>query len=102
MHCRDRNGCPQQPAALRAGEAQGTLIVTTREITIVDDVAWHVASLTQARKGGDVRALGHALEIWKRVDGEWKLHRRSASGNAPGVSLERPLPDEPALDAPTN
>jgi ketosteroid isomerase-like protein len=89
-------------AALRAlGElaTRGQLVATTREITIANDIGWHVVALTQTRKNGDVQARGQALEIWKRVDREWKLHRRMmASVAGPGVLLERPSTHEPVLD----
>jgi hypothetical protein len=50
-----------------------------------------------------VHAQGQALEIWKRVDGEWKLHRRMVTGaGTPEDLLTRPRSDEPVLDRPTN
>ena len=80
---------------------RGQLIETTREITIATDVAWHVAGLAQTQKNGDVQALGQALEIWKRVKGEWKLHRRMmAGGITPEDLLTRPSTKEPVLDRP--
>lgn len=85
--------------ALRDSVAQGSLKAVTRELTIAGDVAWHAVGLTQTLKNGDVQSRGLALEIWKRVDGSWKLHRRLATGS-PGVSLTRPRPDEPVLDRP--
>jgi ketosteroid isomerase-like protein len=89
--------------ALREVGTHGKLMVMSKEITIAGDVAWHVAGLAQKQKNGDVQARGQALEIWKRVDGAWKLHRRMAPGPVPpGVSLTRPSPDEPVLDRPPN
>lgn len=85
--------------ALREVAALGKLVATSREITVSHDVGWHVVGLAQARKNGDVQALGQALEIWKRVNGEWKLHRRTATGTVgPGAGLTRPSKDEPVLD----
>ena len=87
--------------ALREIVADGRLVATSREITISHDVGWHVVGLAQARKNGDVHALGQALEIWKREQGVWKLHRRMAAGaGTPGDVLTRPKTSEPVLDRP--
>lgn len=89
--------------ALREVAARGKLVATTREITIVKDVAWRVTGLAQTQKNGDVHARGMALEIWKRENGEWKLHRQMAGGiHAPADLLTRPPADEPVLDRPKN
>lgn len=89
--------------ALRDVAKRGQLVATSREITIAKDVAWHVGGLTQSRKNGDVHALGQTFEIWKRVKGQWKLHRQMAPGLiAPKDLLTRPDPDEPVLDRHTN
>ena len=89
-------------AAIRkVGEivTRGKLVATSREITIAGDVAWRVVALAQVQKDGDVQALGQALEIWKRVDDKWQLHRRMAAGTgAPEGLLTRPEISEPILD----
>lgn len=91
-------------AAIRAlrGEAErGKWVATTREITIADDVGWHVVGLATRQKNDVVQARGQALELWKRVNGEWKLHRRMTSGvGTPEQSLTRPSTKEPILDRP--
>lgn len=90
-------------ATIRAlGEAttSGKLVVVSREITIANDIAWHSAMLSVTQKNGDVRTRGQALEIWKRVNGEWKLHRRLSAEVSPRVSLTRPSTSEPVLDRP--
>ena len=87
--------------ALREVAMRGQLTATSREIAIADDVAWHVVGLAQTQKNGDVHALGQALEIWKRVKGEWQLHRRMTAGIVtPGDLLTRPSTSEPVLDRP--
>ncbi len=102
----DANGATVtgRDAAIRAlGEVvtRGRLVATSGEITIANDVAWHVVGLAETRKNGDVHARGQALEIWKRVKGEWKLHRQMAAGViTPADSLTRPSKDEPVLDRP--
>jgi ketosteroid isomerase-like protein len=90
-------------AAIRAlcDATRGQLVGTSREITIAHDVAWHVVGLTEIQKNGDVHTHGQALEIWKRVKGEWKLHRRMTAAAAnPGDLLTRPSTSEPVLDRP--
>jgi len=82
---------------------RGKLLATCRELTIVNDVAWRVVGFTQTRKNGNVHARGQAIEIWKRVNGEWKLHRQMAPGVfKPADLVTRPSPNEPVLDRPTN
>ena len=89
--------------ALREAASGGQLVATSREITLSNDVAWHLAGLAQTRKNGDVHALGQALEIWKHVQGTWKLHRRMVTGPlSEQSSLTRPSTKEPVLDAPRN
>ena len=83
--------------------SRGKLVATSREITIANDVAWHVAAFTQTQKNGDVHARGQALEIWKREKGVWNLHRQMAAGLiTPAELLTRPSLDEPVLDRPKN
>ena len=82
--------------------ARGRLVQMTREITIDDDVAWHVVGVAQARKNGVVQARGQALEIWKRANGEWRLQRRMTADAAPEIPVTRPSTDEPVLDRPPN
>jgi len=87
--------------ALREAVTRGKLVAVSHEIAIADDVAWHVVGLSQTQKNGDVHARGQALEIWKRVEGEWKLHRQMTTGViTPGDSLTRPPTGEPVLDRP--
>jgi ketosteroid isomerase-like protein len=88
---------------LREVVSRGQLAATSREIAIANDVAWHVVGFAQTQKNGDVHARGQALEIWKRVKGEWKLHRQMAAGViTPAHSLTRPSTSEPVLDRPGN
>lgn len=89
-------------AAIRAlGEmvVDGPLAGVTREITVANDIAWHSVGLAQTLKNGVVQGRGLALEIWIRVNGDWKLHRRMATGT-PETSLTRPATKEPVLDRP--
>ena len=89
--------------ALREVVTRGQLVATSRELTIAHDVAWRVVGFSQTQKNGDVHARGQALEIWKRVKGEWRLHRQMAAGIlTPADSLTRPSTSEPVLDQPRN
>lgn len=88
---------------LKGVAARGQLSQTTLEITILDNVAWHVVAFVQTQKSGDVHARGQALEIWKRLAGRWQLHRQMTTGLiTPGASLTRPSTSEPVLDRPNN
>ena len=89
--------------ALAEVAARGQLSATSRELTSTNDLAWHVVAYTQAGKNGVLHARGDSLEIWKRVKGEWKLHRQMAAELlSPTVELTRPSTSEPVLDRPVN
>lgn len=89
--------------ALREPATSGKLLATSREITISGDVAWHIVGLALRQRDGDVQAAGQALEIWKRVNGRWLLHRRVAARTVgPDDLLTRPSTKEPVLDQPGN
>ena len=89
--------------ALREVVTRGPLLAACREMTIVNDVAWRVVGYTQTQKDGVVQARGQALEIWRRVNGEWKLHRQMAAELfTPTDSLTRPSTSEPVLDRTKN
>jgi ketosteroid isomerase-like protein len=82
-------------AARRSG---GQLTTTTKETEIVEDVAWRIAALAYKLPSGEVVNHGQALEIWKQVDGEWKLHRQMSSLLSSSTIVRKPLPSEPVLD----
>lgn len=85
------------------GAAKGQLANSTKEAVIAGDVAWRIGSLAHQLPNGDVVSRGQSLEIWKRENGKWKLHRQmSSSLLAQPRLLPRPLPSEPVLDAPRN
>jgi ketosteroid isomerase-like protein len=87
--------------ALREAARRGKLVAAIREVSIAGDLAWRVVSLTQVEKSGVVHARGHAVELWKRVNGAWMLHRLMAPGVInPAVTLTRPSPTDPVLDKP--
>lgn len=74
----------------------------TKEITIAGDVAWRVSALSRPSAQG-LAAQRHTLEIWKRVNGTWRLHRMMSAGLLTAAQMQPPPPPaEPVLDAPTN
>jgi ketosteroid isomerase-like protein len=88
--------------ALNELATRGRLVAMNREIKVANTVAWRVVGFTQTQKNGDVHARGQALEIWNRVNGEWKLHRQSAGIVAPAEVLTRPPKGDPVLDRPAH
>lgn len=81
--------------------APGVVFSTvTKEITVAGAIAWRIGTLTQTSVSGQVVNRGQSLEIWKRVQGAWQLHRHM-SGNllTPSAELQLP-PSGPVLDAP--
>lgn len=73
------------------GAAQRPLTSTSKEIVISGDVAWRIAAV----------GTGQVLEIWKRVGGQWKIHRQMSS-NVLTQPRVLPAPSEPVLDRPVN
>ena len=97
------NGPQAVRAAWEAASAdmQGHVASVTREVSIAGDIAWRTAVVTNKLPNGEVAARGQSLEIWKRVNGEWRLHRQMSANI---LTLPRlrpgPPPSRPALDAP--
>jgi ketosteroid isomerase-like protein len=85
------------------GVAKGKITNATKELVIAGDLAWRIGALAHQLPGGEVLGRGQSLEIWKRVNGEWKIHRQmSSSILAQPRLLPRPMPPEPVLDTPAN
>ena len=59
--------------------AAGRLSTETKEIVIVGDLAWRIGSLDHQLANGGPTSRGPSLEIWKRVGGQWKIHRHMSS-----------------------
>ena len=93
----DANNPPLSGARARdawkkaVGAAQGQVTSTSKEIVIAGDMAWRIAALRRS----------HAMEIWKRVGGQWRIHRQMSS-NILSHSNLLPTPTEPVLDRPTH
>jgi uncharacterized protein (TIGR02246 family) len=56
----------------------------TLEVEGFDDTAYEVGAYTLLLDGGQVADRGKYIVIWKRVDGQWRLHRDiwNSSGSA--------------------
>lgn len=87
-----------------ASVAKTRIAITTKETAITDGFAWKISAVVYTSPGGGVASRGHLLEIWQRIDGQWKIHRQMSSGELAGrPRLEpRPVPSEPVLDKPGN
>jgi ketosteroid isomerase-like protein len=81
--------------------APGQLTAATKEAVMSGDIAWRIVAFTDKLPNGDIVSRGHSLEIWKRVSGEWKIHRQTTSLllSPPDVFV-RPNPSKPILDRP--
>jgi ketosteroid isomerase-like protein len=83
------------------GAAKGQVTNATKEAVIAGDVAWRIGALAHKLPNGEVVSRGQSLEIWKRVNGQWKIHRQMSSTIlAQPKLLPRPIPSEPVLDTP--
>lgn len=85
------------------GAAKGQLTNATKEIVIAGDVAWRVAALAHELPDREIAGRGQSLEVWKRVRGQWKIHRQMSSGLLVAPRLApRPVPSEPVPDNPVD
>ena len=85
--------------ALRDVPTRGRLATMHRDIGIANLFAWRTAGFTQTTKNGDVNVPGAPLEIWKRVQGTWKLHRQMGGGLiVPTGPLVLTSPNGPVTD----
>jgi ketosteroid isomerase-like protein len=85
-----------------ASTAKVHTTATTEETVIAGGFAWTMGSFTHTLPDGAVVSRGRFLEIWKRVDGQWKMHRDMFSSNAAAAKPKFapvPRPSEPVLDS---
>jgi ketosteroid isomerase-like protein len=86
-----------------ASTARTHVAAENEETVILGEFAWSMGSFTHTLPNGAVVKRGKFLEIWQRVDGQWKVHRDMFSDNAadakPGFE-PMPRPSEPVLDSP--
>lgn len=96
-----------QGAALAAwrravAAARTQIAVADKETVVLGDIAWKIGAITHRSPDRLTVTDDALLEIWKRADGRWRIHRQMSSGIlAPPRRLPRP-PPEPVLDAPVN
>ena len=86
-----------------ASTAKAHATVTNEETVILGEFAWSMGAFTHTLPNGAVVSRGKFLEIWQRVDGEWKIHRDMFSSNAAAAKPKFepiPRPSEPVLDSP--
>lgn len=74
------------------------LEIVTVETLVFGDHAYRQGSFRLKGPDGSAVASGKILELWKKVDGQWLIHRDMWSANAPPPVVAAPAagPDEPA------
>lgn len=83
----------------RTNTAGGPVLeIVTVETLVFGDYAHRQGSFRLKEPGGSAVATGKTLELWKKVDGQWLIHRDMWSANAPPPVRAAPTaePDEPA------
>lgn len=70
------------------------LEIATVETHVLGDNAHRQGSFLLKGSDGNTVTAGKFLELWKKVDGKWLIHRDMWSANAPLPALA--TPDEPA------
>jgi ketosteroid isomerase-like protein len=82
----------------------GRLTSATKEIAINGNTGWRIGAVALPMpNSGTLR--NQSLEIWKRVNGEWKLHRLMSARLLIPMTFGHgspPVPSEPVYDKPTN
>jgi uncharacterized protein (TIGR02246 family) len=74
------------------------LEIVTVETLVFGDHAHRQGSFRLRGPDGSAVAAGKILEVWKKVDGQWLIHRDMRCANAPPPVVAAPAakPDEPA------
>lgn len=67
--------------AIQAGFKAVTL--STMEVESCGDSAYEIGRFTVPGEGGEVLDTGDYIVIWKRENGQWKLHRDMWTTNSP-------------------
>jgi ketosteroid isomerase-like protein len=81
--------------------APGQVTTSTKEAVITGDIAWRIGAFASKLPNGNIVSQGQSLEIWKLVNGQWKIHRQMTSNLlGPNKLFRRPSPSEPILDTP--
>ena len=83
--------------AVASAKAEAT--VTVDETVIIGDYAYKTGSFVYTLPNGVVVERGKFLEIWKRTDEGWRIHRDMFSSNLPvRVPVPDPPPSQPRMD----
>jgi ketosteroid isomerase-like protein len=77
--------------------SKGQIGTVTKELQIAGDFAWRIAAFTH-KTPHELMRNGQSLEIWRSIDGKWKLHRQMSSTILAEPKLLQPRPSEPVLD----
>ncbi|HEU0224993.1 MAG TPA: SgcJ/EcaC family oxidoreductase [Steroidobacteraceae bacterium] len=67
--------------------------IATVETRVFGDYAYRQGSFMLKGPGDGAVMAGKFIELWKKVDGQWRIHREIWSANAPPPGAG---PDEPA------
>jgi len=79
--------------------AKAKASVTVAETEIAGEYAWKSGSYVYTLPNGVVVERGKFLEIWKRTDAGWKIHRDMYSSNLPvRIPPPDPPPSQPRMD----
>lgn len=83
--------------AVASAKAEAT--VTVDETIISGDYAYKTGAYVYTLPNGVVVERGKFLEIWKRTDEGWRIHRDMFSSNLPvRVPVPDPPPSQPRMD----
>jgi ketosteroid isomerase-like protein len=84
-----------------APSTRAGLAIDDKEISVAGDFAWRLGAVMLQGQDGRRALRGYVLEIWKHVDGRWKLYRQMPSDlSGSPRRLPAPLPSEPVFDEP--
>ena len=79
--------------------AKADASVTVDETVISGDYAYKTGSYVYTLPNGVVVERGKFLEVWKRTDAGWRIHRDMFSSNLPvRVPVPDPPPSQPRMD----
>lgn len=72
--------------------------LATVETFMLGDHAWRYGSFRFDGPGADEPAAGKFVELWKKVDGHWRIHREMWNANEPlpAAAATEAATDEPA------
>jgi len=75
--------------------------LSVEETALQGDIAYRTGTYSQTLPNGTVVKRGMFMDIWKRVDGYWRLHRHMYSISEPTTSSDKlvtPAKNKPMLE----